>query len=48
MKDNMNKTVYRCYLETSVYTYAGMYREFLASLPDEGIYQRFRNSKKKV
>ena len=35
MKDSMNETVYQRYLETSVYTYAGMYREFLASLPDD-------------
>ena len=35
MKDSMNETVYRRYLETSVYTYAGMYRGFLASLPDD-------------
>ncbi len=31
----MNENVYRPYLETSVYTYLGAYREYMASLPDD-------------
>lgn len=31
----MDKKIYERYLETSVYTYAGMYKEFLRSLPDD-------------
>lgn len=31
----MNETVYQPYLETSVYTYPGAYREYLVSLPDD-------------
>lgn len=30
----MNETIYQPYLETSVYTYPGAYKEYLASLPD--------------
>ena len=31
----MNKNIYQRYLETSVYTYVGMYKEFVLSLPDD-------------
>lgn len=31
----MNKKIYQPYLETSVYTYAGAYKEYLASLPGD-------------
>ncbi|MDE7297920.1 MAG: transglutaminase-like domain-containing protein, partial [Lachnospiraceae bacterium] len=31
----MNENVYQRYLETSVYTYIGMYKEFVLSLPDD-------------
>jgi len=31
----MNEKIYQRYLETSVYTYAGAYKEFLLSLPDD-------------
>lgn len=31
----MNEKMYQRYLETSVYTYAGLYKEFLLSLPDD-------------
>lgn len=30
----MKRKIYQCYLETSVYTYVGMYKEFILSLPD--------------
>lgn len=31
----MNEKIYQRYLETSVYTYAGMYKEFILSLPND-------------
>ena len=31
----MNQTNYQRYLETSIYTYAGTYKEFILSLPDD-------------
>lgn len=31
----MNKKIYQRYLETSVYTYVGMYKDFVLSLPDD-------------
>ena len=31
----MDKKIYQRYLETSVYTYVGMYKEFVLSLPDD-------------
>ena len=31
----MNKEIYQPYLETSVYTYAGAYKEYLESLPGD-------------
>ena len=31
----MNEEILRHYLETSIYTYAGAYKDFLLSLPDE-------------
>ena len=31
----MNRKIYQRYLETSVYTYAGAYKEFILSLPDD-------------
>ena len=31
----MNKKIYQRYLATSVYTYVGMYKEFVLSLPDD-------------
>ena len=31
----MNKKIYQRYLETSVYTYVGKYKEFILSLPDD-------------
>ena len=31
----MNKKVYENYLETSVYTDVGIYKEFILSLPDD-------------
>ncbi len=34
-KNYMNRSIYQRYLETSVYTYAGIYKEFILSLPDD-------------
>ena len=31
----MNKNIYQRYLETGVYTYVGMYKKFVLSLPDD-------------
>jgi len=31
----MNEKVYQRYLETSIYTYVGKYKEFVLSLPDD-------------
>lgn len=31
----MNRKIYQHYLETSIYTYAGKYKEFILSLPDD-------------
>ncbi len=31
----MNEKIFQRYLETSVYTYAGIYKDFIASLPDD-------------
>ncbi len=31
----MNKNIYQRYLETGVYTYVGIYKEFVLSLPDD-------------
>ncbi|MDE7325659.1 MAG: transglutaminase-like domain-containing protein, partial [Lachnospiraceae bacterium] len=31
----MNEKIYQRYLETSIYTYIGMYKEFVLSLPDD-------------
>ena len=31
----MNSRIYQRYLETSVYTYVGIYKEFISSLPDD-------------
>lgn len=34
-EEEMNKTNYQHYLKTSTYTYAGAYKEYLLSLPDD-------------
>lgn len=31
----MNENLYQRYLETSVYTYVGKYKDFILSLPDD-------------
>ncbi len=35
MENQMKEKIYQRYLETSVYTYIGMYKEFVLSLPDD-------------
>lgn len=35
MEDHMNESILQHYLETSIYTYVGAYKDFVLSLPDD-------------
>ena len=35
IESHMNEKMYQRYLETIVYTYVGMYKEFILSLPND-------------